>query len=411
MSFISNDSLPVSFRQFCAIISPLTPKEVIKGIQDECSEGRIDWEAITVYANRANLAPALRHGLSEKGLFNLAPENLRDYLNEMYGFNAERNKAIFQHLQNLVRILNHAGITPLPLKGGAALATDLYPDPAIRFMMDLDILVPDNLYNRTVSVLKYAGYEVPELILQADPHRGQNCDSMKHYLPLVRSDAVAHVEVHRKVFHDAEERILPTEEIWKYSRSFTDKKTKEFSIVLMSPTHQILHCIIHSEMSHGNHRMQQLDLRQMLHFSYLCWRYRDEIEWDLLATYLNNDSMSSALKDYLYTAQRLFFIDTPFISNPAVNSLKHFSDLVHYRINGKHRLFRRNPATVVRDEIAHLFEAFSEQGLKLRLPEDKHGSVTRMRLQYLMALKKRYSSINLVKGYFDRSLNFSARLG
>lgn len=404
-----NDSVPVNFLYLCKILSPWTSDEHITGIKDAINQGHMDWLALTVYANRANLAPALRHALLAKRLWEVIPPDLQEYLEEMYFFNTGRNKAIFQHLGEVLCLLNSAGITPLLMKGGAALVMDIYPDPAIRFMMDLDILVPDNMLMQSVSALEKDGYYTPEANL-----RENECfvwETCKHYLPLVKDNKTAHIELHRKVLCDIEDSFLPTENVWRDRQPFINDRLKNGSFVLMSPTHQIMHCIVHSEMSHGNYKKEQLDLRQLLHFAYLCNLHMVNIDWSQVKAQLNNEAAGPALRAYLYSAEMLLGVVTPLTSEPDSESKQHFLDMIHCHVEGKRTLFRRKYTGLISDEIVHFFEVFSEAGLRKRLPELCEYSVWKLRITFVKILFNRYSTVERFKGYFLKRYGPSASIG
>jgi hypothetical protein len=376
----------------------------IDGIEDSINNGQVDWSALAEYANRANLAPALRQALAAKGLWESVPPTLQEYLDAMHQFNTERNEAILRHLCHVIGIINKAGITPLLMKGGAALATGLYPDPAIRFMMDLDILVPDALLICAVAALENDGYSTPEANLNETPDF--NWETCKHYLPLVHDDFVAHVELHRKVFVDYQETLLSTDEIWQDSQLFTTARMKDVPCALMSPTHQILHCIIHSEISHGYYKTERLDLRQLLHFAYLCKLHADNCDWKQVAERMNNGKSGDILRGYLYRAEMLFNVVTPLASAADAESIRHFSNVMHRHVEGKGRV-----VWLIGEEISHVWEAFSEQGLRMRVPEHKNDSVAHLRIRYLKILVNKFSTLEKLKGYFARKVGSFVRIG
>lgn len=400
------DSVPVDFSFLCKVISPWTSDEEITGIKNAINQGELDWSALAAYANRANLAPALRHALAAKCLWEAVPLKLQEYLEAMHQFNTERNDSILQHLYEVVGLLNSAGITPLLMKGGAAIAMDLYPDSAIRFMMDLDILVPDTMLMQSVAALKNNGYYTPEANLTGNENfDGETC---KHYLPLVKDDRVAHIELHRKVLCAAEDLLLPTSNVWRDSRSYTNNRMIDVSFDLMSPTHQILHSIIHSEISHGNYVAQRLDLRQLVHFAYLCKRHSDSIDWQQVKTQMKDEMGSQALRAYLYSAEILLGVVTPLTAEAEADakSKRHFAEMIYFHVREKRKIFR-----LITTEVAHIQEAFSEQGLKLRLPEHKNRSVGWLRLRYSKVLMNKFSTVEKLKSYVARKVHCFVNIG
>lgn len=81
-----------------------------------------------------------------------------------------------------VRVLNQAGIIPMPLKG-VLLQHVVYQDPADRVLSDADLLVPPGRYDDAITALRKAGHRVapegragattkgPRARLEVDVHR------------------------------------------------------------------------------------------------------------------------------------------------------------------------------------------------------------------------------------------------
>jgi hypothetical protein len=97
---------------------------------------------------------------------------------------------------------------------------------------------------------------------------------------------------------------------------------------------------------------------------------------------------------------------TPLTSEPDAVSKCHFSEMMNYHVEGKRKLLR-----VISKEAAHILEAFSEEGLKARLPENRYGSVNSMRLRYIRLLISRFSNLGKLNNYFKRVLGSFVRIG
>jgi hypothetical protein len=81
-----------------------------------------------------------------------------------------------------LRVLNRAGILPMPLKG-VLLQQIVYPDPAERLLSDADVLVPHRRFDDAVGALRAAGHRIdpegragvatkgPSARLEVDLHR------------------------------------------------------------------------------------------------------------------------------------------------------------------------------------------------------------------------------------------------
>jgi len=308
---MENALVPAELSFLCKVLSPWTKEDV----QLRETAGRVNWQAVAVLANRSNLAPALRVALKARSLWAYAPAELRALLDELCRFNAGRNELLEQELLEVAELLNRASITPMPLKGAAALATRLFSDSAVRFMWDLDVFVPEGTIRRAVRALEQGGWFVPQKYARS----AENLEAFygaKHFAPLIRAGCSAPVELHRRLVTDRWEVLLDTDEVWRESSLFGSSVLPGISLAVMSPTHQIIHCFIHSELSHANHRDFRLDLRQLHHFAHLCLCHRDTVDWDRVAMLLGKGNVGRTLQAYLHLAGRLFGVETPLSTAP-----------------------------------------------------------------------------------------------
>src|SRR6185436_1595897 len=100
------------------------------------------------------------------------PPEVRGCLETLLELNGRRNRLMLQALEGAVASLNGAAIAPVLLKGAAALAEDLYPDPGMRIVGDLDLLVREAEVDGAVAALEKAGFGVgtARQSFDADPH-------------------------------------------------------------------------------------------------------------------------------------------------------------------------------------------------------------------------------------------------
>ncbi len=91
----------------------------------------------------------------------IAPEIPSEYTNKKFvdaQYRQKRSYILYCHAQDeLKKILDEAGIPFIILKGNASAIS--YADPTSRTMGDIDILVPQDLYDKTKDILLSAGYE------------------------------------------------------------------------------------------------------------------------------------------------------------------------------------------------------------------------------------------------------------
>ena len=108
------------------------------------------------------------------------------------------NRLLFRRLAPVIEMLHRAAIPTLLLKG-AALALLYYPDPGLRPMADLDILVPEALALPTLRLLESQGWK--EKGKNAEGYQFRESDlGFRHSLSLVHCDGLE-VDVHWHVLY------------------------------------------------------------------------------------------------------------------------------------------------------------------------------------------------------------------
>ena len=97
-----------------------------------------DWPALLRLSGSESLSPLLFHVVRDKGV---VPEAVERALRGAYYGLAARNALLLRERERILRALAALGVPVLLLKG-AALVETAYPNPALRPMVDLDLLVP-----------------------------------------------------------------------------------------------------------------------------------------------------------------------------------------------------------------------------------------------------------------------------
>ena len=131
-------------------------------------------DALRAVPNPGELAAAAeRHGLApifyaftQRRAADLPPE-MAQKLSASYRQNKARAIVLLDEASRLMRALEERGVPCIPLKG-AALAEDLYHDPTLRPMTDVDLLIPQDAIPVAREIMTAAGYEEEEGDLRED---------------------------------------------------------------------------------------------------------------------------------------------------------------------------------------------------------------------------------------------------
>jgi hypothetical protein len=103
-----------------------------------------DWQYVLEASMRHAVSPMLKHGLdrtaSVRDFDVRVPEAIRHDLEALYEGSASRNARLFAALREVIEALRAAGVEPVGLKD-IQLAVSIYPEPALRPMGDVDLLI------------------------------------------------------------------------------------------------------------------------------------------------------------------------------------------------------------------------------------------------------------------------------
>ena len=280
-------------------------------LRAEIRAGQPPWEAVVSLANNHLLTPALWVALNDKGLADDLPEDLHHYLQELHQLSVERNRHLRLQLLEAVRQLNTAGIVPVLLKGAKHLVTTIYADPGVRIMSDIDLLVSRADITPAYSTLQQLGYRPIE-----DVH-GDYHDEHHHCAPLFRHGDYASVEIHRNLAEEPYETILPTAMVLAELEPLEIEGTR---MKVLSPTHRILHNIIHSQLVDHLHDNGIIPLRSLHEVVTEQSKYEADVDWLTIHKLMDRHRRTRALCAYLYMAHKLFAMPRPAETRPALAS-------------------------------------------------------------------------------------------
>jgi hypothetical protein len=268
-------------------------------ITRQIARGRVDWPRVVAIASEHWMTLALYHELAEKGLLDALPPDLIEYFEFLHQANRSRNEAILRDAGEIAGLLNEIGVVPLLLKGGCHLVSGLYPDPAIRFLYDLDILVPDERALECWQRLVAAGYRIARQDLSAENLADD------HWPELVREGRMAEVEVHRV----AE---------WRPPLGSPGLYTNQAPVTLPGgkasipdPTCRVIFALAHGFVHHRERFKAQAHLRDLYDATWLLRRHGAEIDWGRVIDAFESAGETEALRQGLGMWRRLFVPNPP----------------------------------------------------------------------------------------------------
>jgi hypothetical protein len=225
----------------------------------------ISWPHLLEASSEHVVTPALAWRLAGD---DRVPPAYRKHLQAVLALGRERNRQLRHHLAAIGCVLNDAGVVPLLLKGASYLARDLYPDDGIRYLGDLDVLVPDEGLGEARAALERHGFGTVGAAALPPDH---------HHLPAMQhSGWSVIVELHRRPVAN---RLCAIVDAGDVMRAGTPFRLGEAQVLLPSPTHSVLMGIVHGQLQDHGHRMHRPWLRPLLDFARQAEVFGPSIDW------------------------------------------------------------------------------------------------------------------------------------
>jgi hypothetical protein len=196
------------------------------------------WRRLVTLSGIHLLTPALSPALRHDELRQAVPAELEDYLAAMHEAAAQRNDALLRQLEEVAAELNAIGVVPVALKGAIRLIDGLWPDPALRFMHDLDLLVPEATLPDCAAALAACGWS---------PAADESGEA-DHHVSLYHPEATARVELHRLPLAAPHQHLLTAEGMIAGARPMAVGRA---IVAVPALADQIVHLVAHGMLQHA----------------------------------------------------------------------------------------------------------------------------------------------------------------
>jgi hypothetical protein len=274
------------------VVAPLTRPRV-----DHATWDSSRWGTALNVADWHRLSPALYAHLQSAGG---GPPAVQSALERAYLANFARSMSIRDATNRVLAALGTADVPALLLKGAALVAT-VYPDPARREMLDVDLLVPGERMRAAADALRALGYTpVPDTTpagggtgVRVTPH---------HDAALVAPDQLVAVELHRHITIAGEGRRFGLEELWERSRTVPATYHR-----VPAPEDLLIHVCVHFTRNRLGGRAQRRNtggaLAQIMDIDLIVGG--EDLDWDLLARKASNAGLGTRVFLGLFAAREL----------------------------------------------------------------------------------------------------------
>ncbi|HEU5209718.1 MAG TPA: nucleotidyltransferase family protein, partial [Longimicrobiales bacterium] len=246
-----------------------------------------EWQSLFDEAVYHELEPILHWRFEQIGV--VLPDAVRRLLEERTGVHALRSRLLLVELGDLLRALAGAGVPVILLKG-AALAAGVYPDPALRSMGDIDLLVRERDLPRARDAAIRLGYR-PE------------GEAAEHHLPPLRRPGATMVELHSHIESPSAPFRIDTEGLWERAQTI---RTADCEARTLCAEDLLLHLCLHLSYHHrfGLGRAEGMDLKHL--YDIVVLLERGSINWGIAAARAREWRADRYVYVVLRVVQRLF---------------------------------------------------------------------------------------------------------
>ncbi|SDO34972.1 nucleotidyltransferase family protein [Afipia sp. GAS231] len=272
------------------------------GGEEHTHQADVTWELIIEVASFHYATPTLAACFDPEID---APCDVRNYFEAALALNKKRNEKILSTLARVAGLLNAIDIEPVLLKGAALLVEGVYPQPSMRILGDIDILIPRSRSAEACAALKAVGFDTKWSAVSPPTH---------HHLPmLLDPETGTGVELHTDVISRSADAVIATDWFCEMARSVRFRGQR---VLLPEPTRNAGHIIFHGEIFHELYILNKVQLRHVVDLALLRACHERAINWNELDRRFSAADAGEVLATYLHLVSELFGQTAPQLSHP-----------------------------------------------------------------------------------------------
>jgi len=229
------------------------------------------WRELADLAVEHRVVPVLYQRLTASGV--AEGDNNREAFRRLKTYSRQVAKYNLQYMGELQKLLeqcNHRKIPVILLKG-IYLAGQIYENPGLREMNDLDILCKKEDLHEVYRILESMGYR------SINPVQMENVDNVteqEHHLAPMIKDEVAAFEIHWNITRPDNHYSINPDKLWERAQEMSFACETAFSL---SAEDLLLHLCVHTSYQHKF----SFGLRPFLDLAEVIKQKNSRIDWDL----------------------------------------------------------------------------------------------------------------------------------
>jgi hypothetical protein len=267
--------------------------------------------AIVAAADRERVLPALHPAIA--GRFDNSGKFWRAVLDKGYRENRQRNAEIRSALLELGAVAADTGLRLAALKGAAWILEDETDHAAWRWMIDFDVLVDAEKFERMPALLGRLGYEPA-----SESKRYRN---NFHHAPYRRPNIPATIEVHRHL--GWRHRLLAPEIVFGSARPVAR------GLLLPAPWCRAFHAVIHWQIQDLGLSRSTVRLRDVVEIARFLARV--DVDWDRVVAHARAVGSVEACEAAVALAAELLGAPVPNALTPGRTARQHVARALSVR--------------------------------------------------------------------------------
>jgi hypothetical protein len=320
------------------------------------------WVPVFDAAGYHYVTPALAWRLRDAKGVELAAA---DYLDAILTLNRDRNRQLRAGLALIGERLNALDCAPVLLKGSSILASGLHPDPGMRFMGDLDMLVPERQLFPARDALLAAGFE-PRIDVEAEDPRHHQLAMMVH------RDLGVGVELHRHAVGGNFNTVAPRDVVLDRALP-VEVDGRAFRVP--HPTDMFILAVGHGHVKEPRYARGVPALRTMLDMATISHRHGAALDWAEIERRFADAGAREALMHGVALAAGLMRVECPWeLAEPSRRAMARLDTVLdappaHKLARALSRMARRVPGMLRRSPSEQL-AALSLRRWRARFGQD-----------------------------------------
>ncbi len=228
------------------------------------------WSCVAEQAVQQKIGALAYHRVANGPEGALVPDPVRNRLRTLYALGQLRNTLLLRDAGQVIDVLHAAGIPVMVLKG-LHLATQVYAEPALRTMSDIDVMVHERDLAEAEAALVREGFGP-----QPRPDIRDFCRRSNHLARLTRPKTVP-VEVHWTIERPTSPFSIDVEGLWRRAQPVSIDGVEALAL---SAEDLILHLCLHTSY---HHRFDRTALKGLVDIDAVVAASNGRIDWHGLA--------------------------------------------------------------------------------------------------------------------------------